>query len=136
MAALVALSEELVTEVAVRVIPVALATGGAVQVVSAPLAELVGLKVPQGAGEQDQLTPPFAESLATVALMVAFALFTATVAGTAPIVTEITGGGGGVLLLLLHATSAAIMHRLTRRRIDLRNVIGHLRLVQPWLSLW
>ncbi|SPE45110.1 hypothetical protein SBA7_650009 [Candidatus Sulfotelmatobacter sp. SbA7] len=39
----------------------------------------------------------------------------------------IAGGGGVLELELLHATRAAIMLKLMRRRSDLRNVIGHLR---------
>jgi hypothetical protein len=89
MAALVLLIEGVVTEVAVRVTP-ALGTLGAVQLVSAPVSVVVGLKVPQGAGAQLQVTPAVS---VVVALMVAVTLLVATEAGTAPTVTVIAGGG-------------------------------------------
>src|SRR5580700_7626785 len=131
MAVLLLLIEGLVTEVAVRVTP-ALRTLGAVQLVLAPVSVVAGLKVPQGAGEQLQVTPAVS---VVVALTVPVTLLVATEAGTVPTVT-VMRAGGVVWLLLLHATSAATMHRPIMRRMDLGNVIVHLRLIQVGQSLW
>jgi K+ transporter len=57
------------------------------------------------------------------------------VAATLAVALTAIDDGGSVLIatvmvflvVLLHATRAAIMHKLRRRSIDLRNVIGHLR---------
>ena len=109
-----------------------------------PLSVLVGLNEPQAALPQVtvQLTPALAESFSTVAEMPAMP-FTARFCKGEDIETEIAGGGVVVMvgLELLQATSAAIMPRLMRRRIDLQNVflreiilrevIVHLRWFRP-----
>ena len=121
MAEVAALAEVLVTEVAVMMTPVS-GNGGAVYVTAVPLAEVVELNVPQGVAPlQLQVTPPLEESLDTVAVMEVWLL---TVRGLETLLSETVMGWE---LLLLHATSAAIIVTLIRRRIDLRNVIGHLR---------
>jgi len=95
-------------------------------VTAVPLAEVGELNVPQEpAGAQFQVTPRFAESLATVAVT-GVVWLTYRDVGVVLSVT-VMGGGGGMELLLPHAASPAIMLRLIRRRIDLRNVIGRLR---------
>ena len=78
-------TEVFVAEIAVMVTePVVL---GALYVTVAPLALWFELKVPQDpAGAHFHITPPFAESLATVALMGAVSL-TNSVPGVAPTVT-------------------------------------------------
>jgi hypothetical protein len=75
---------------------------------------LVGATVPQAAV---QVTP--FESL-VVAVTVLSVVLTSTFAVAGLTVTV-------MVLELPHATRAAIMVKLTRRRSDLRNVIGHLR---------
>jgi hypothetical protein len=103
------LTELFVTEVAVIVTePPDGMAGGAVNTLVAPLAVLLGLKEadPHATeGVQDQITPPFAGSLATVATTLPVEL-TARVVGAIEIVTV-----SGFLLLLpqpamLHAQSA------------------------------
>jgi len=107
-------------------------------VTGVPLAVVLELNEPQVAallpGVQLQVTPPFAESLATVAVMLWVAL-TCSDVGTALSVVVM---GWDLWLELLQATRAAIMPRLIRRRNDLRNLIAHLRSLQPWMSfrLW
>jgi hypothetical protein len=102
-----------------------------------PLALLLALNEPQVAAElpgvQLQVTPPFPESLVTVAVIESFppvdreagALLNETVGVVPPPPPE-------WLELLLQPTRVAIMLKLIRREIDLlnaimRDVIGHLR---------
>ena len=104
-----------------------------------PLALLLALNEPQVAAElpgvQLQVTPPFPESLVTVAVIESFP----PVDREAGAVLNETDGLAlppppppELLELLLQPIRAAIMLKLIRRRIDLRNgimrdVIGHLR---------
>jgi hypothetical protein len=89
---------------------------------------VVGLKDPHvPTGVQLQVTPLLVESLATVAVIEVW-LRGAKVVGIVLSVIMMPGGVvSGELLLLLQATRAAIKLRLSASRIDLRNVIGHLR---------
>lgn len=99
-----------------------------------PLADVAELNEPQvPAGAQLQVTPAFAESLATVAV-IGVVSPTNRAVGVVLSVTEMGVTGVTCVLELLHATRAAIMLKLTRRRIDLRNVIVCLRSFQPWRS--
>lgn len=101
-----------------------------------PLAVWAGLKEPQVlAGVQLQVTPAFAESLATVAVMATVWLVLKEV-GTVPSVTVMAGVGEGEgVALLLHATHAAMMLKPITTKIDLRNVIAHLPSIQSRTSL-
>src|ERR1700678_1353791 len=86
-----------VTDVAVMITAPDGTVVGAIYEMAAPLAELGMLNVPQVfAGAQDQMTPPFLESLTTVAVM-GVVLLTKRDVGAALKETEMAGGlAGGV----------------------------------------
>ncbi len=114
-----------VTEVAVMVTEAAAA--GAVYVVAVPLPVLVGLNVPQEPlGAQLQVTPAFALSFVTVAVIEAVAFVTREVG--APLSATEMGfpPPPPVLLLpLLHATSAATPESAIIVETVFRNFIAH-----------
>jgi hypothetical protein len=132
------------TTVAVMVTLPAGAVAGAAKVTAVPLADWFALNVPQPPlvtlpQAADQVTPPFLESLVTVAVRDRVVLTSKEDGtGVGVVLNEIEGVvlfGGGLLelgLLLLHATRSAIKFRLSTRRSDLENVIlwkviAHLR---------
>jgi hypothetical protein len=126
IAGVLALIAVLVSEVAVMTTVRAGTVAGAVYVTAVPLAEAGELNVPQEpAGAQLQVTPWFAESLATVAVT-GIVPFAYRDVGVVLSLTVMKSGGGGVEKPPPHAASVAIMLRLKRKRIDLRKVIVHL----------
>jgi hypothetical protein len=122
-----------VTDVAVMITAPDGTVVGAIYEMAAPLAELGMLNVPQVfAGAQDQMTPPFLESLTTVAVM-GVVLLTKRDVGAALKETEMAGGlAGGVgatevdgveLLEPPQARRPAIVPNVTMSRQGLGNVI-------------
>ena|ERR1700678_3906914 len=122
-----------VTDVAVMITALDGTVVGAMYEMAAPLAELGMLNVPQVfAGAQDQMTPAFAESFTTVAV-IGVVPPTKRDVGVALKETEMAGGlAGGVgatgvdgveLLEPPQARKTAIVPNVTMSRQDLGNVI-------------
>ena len=107
----------------VAVIVTFTAAAGAVYVVLAPLAVCAGLKVPQdAAGEQLQSTPAFAESLETVAEIVAVPFAASELGGACVMEVEMVPEGCEVTLVL--DPTAPHPDKLTarNRRVAPRNI--------------
>jgi hypothetical protein len=94
--------------------------------VAVPLVAKVPLGAPAAVGAENVTLAPLTgvEPCSTVTCSgVAYAVPTTVLCGVPAVAVMVVIG----LLELLHATRAAIMIKLKRRRRDLRNVIGHLR---------